>query len=102
MWSRKSSPVATLTRPNPSRSSLARSRVSLLSRVTSAFLLKAHLDRVRVGSQSFHRRQPHTSPAEQLQVPPIQAQEAGALHEGVHAERRPEPGRAGGWKRMVG
>src|ERR1700738_445888 len=95
MWARNASPVATFTRPRPSMSTFARSRVSLLLRVTSAALLKAHLHGVRVRAQPLHRGKPHTSFTQHLEVTAIETQHAGALHEGVHAEGRPEPSRAG-------
>src|ERR1700681_3918996 len=100
MWSRKGSPVATLTRPGPSRSTFARRRVSLLFRVTSALLLKAHLDGVGVRAETFHRRQPYTCLTQHLQVAAVEAQDAGSLHERVHAERRREASRARGGQRV--
>src|SRR5467141_2476019 len=90
MWSRKARPVATLTLPCPSRSTLARSFVSLLLRVTSALLLKAHLNRVRVPAQSLHLSQADCRLAQKLDVVAAQGQHAHLLHESPHAERRCE------------
>src|SRR5450759_5730107 len=101
MWSRKASPVATLTRPLPSRSTFARSRVSLLLRVTSALLLKPHLDRMRVRVQPFHRGQTHACLTQHLQVAAVETQHAGALHERVHSKGRREASRARGGQRVV-
>src|SRR5665213_1667218 len=102
MWSRKASPVATLTLPFPSRSTLARSFVSLLLRVTSAFLLKTHLDRVRVRTQSFHPGQPKGGLLQRVEVAAVKAQHAHLLHERPHAEWRREARSARGRERVVG
>src|SRR5450631_3919158 len=102
MWSRKARPVATLTLPSPSRSIRARSLVSLLLRVTSAFLLKAHLHRVRVRGQSLHVSQAHRGFAQQLEVRAAKGQHAHLLHESSHAERRREARGARGRQRVVG
>src|SRR5712691_2958172 len=109
MWSRNGSPVATLTRPRPSKRTFAVSCVSLLLRTTSADLfphelrgfalssrgplLKAHLHRMCVGSQSFQRREPHCRIAKHLEIAAVQAQDAAALEERVHPKRRRKPSR---------
>src|SRR5260370_32850183 len=103
MWSRKSSPVATLIRPRPSSATRAVSCVSLLLRTASAVrLLKSHLYRMRVRAQSFQRGEPHTRLAKHLEVTAIEAQNACALQERVHAERRCEACRARCRKRVIG
>src|SRR5216684_9421887 len=104
MWSRNGSPVATFTRPPPSSETRALSCVSLLLRLTSPTraLLKSHLHRMRVTAQAFHPREPDRGLAKHLQVAAVQAQQAGPLHERVHAERRGEASRAGRRQRVVG
>src|SRR6202022_694113 len=76
MWSRKARPVVTFTRPRPSSVTRAVSCVSLLLRTTSATLLKAYLDCVRVGSQPFHRGQADDRISQHLEVAAVEAQDA--------------------------
>src|SRR3989442_7711390 len=102
MWSRNARPVATLTRPRPSSATFALKRVSLLLRVTSADLLKTHLDRMRVRAQPLHCCQPHACVAQHLEVAAVEAQHAGSLHECVNAKWGREPSRPGCRKRVVG
>src|SRR5487761_1749354 len=101
MWSRNARPVATLTLPFPSRSTVARNLVSLLLRVTSPFLLKAHLHRVRVRVQSLQPCQPNSRFTQLLHVAAIKAQHARLLHERAHAERRRKARRARSRERVV-
>src|SRR5438270_3794382 len=103
MWSRKGSPVATLTRPPPSSDTRALSCVSLLLRLTSPMraLLKPHLHRVRVAAQAFHPCEPDRGLAQHLQVAAVQAQHAGLLHERMHAEWRGEASRSRRRQRVV-
>src|SRR6267142_4380504 len=102
MWSRNGSPVATLIRPRPARSTFAVSRVSLLLRATSPFLLlKTNLHCVCVCSQAFHLRQPHACIAEHLEVASVEAEHARALHERMDAQGRRESRRARGRQRVV-
>src|SRR6266446_3178059 len=104
MWSTNASPVATLTRPRPSRATVAFSCVSLLLRTTSPILtplFKAHLYSVRVRAQSFHRGQAHARVAKHFQVASVEAQHAAALQEAVDTEWGCEARRARGRERVV-
>src|SRR5882757_1124695 len=101
MWSRNGSPVATLMRPRPARSTFAVNRDSLLLRATSPFLLlKTNLHCVCVCSQAFHLRQPHACIAEHLEVASVEAQDDRALHKRVDAKGRGEPRGARGGQRV--
>src|SRR5260370_4096308 len=102
MWSRNGSPVATLTRPRPSKTTFAVSCVSLLLRATSADLFKANLHRMRVGGQSFQGRQPHRRITKHLEIAAVQAQDAAALEERVHAQRRRKSCRPSGRHGVLG
>src|SRR5258708_19960125 len=86
MWSTNASRVATLTRPRPSRATVAFSCVSLLLRTTSPTLFKAHLNSVRVRAQSFHCRKAHRCVAKHLEIAPVEAQYAAALQEAVDTQ----------------
>src|SRR2546427_3780618 len=102
MWSRNGRPVATWIRPRPLRAIVAASFVSLLLRVTWPFLLlKTNLHRVSVTAQAFERGQAQRGVAERLHVLAAEGEDAGPLDEGVHAERRRVPRRAGGRERVV-
>src|SRR6202011_3714036 len=90
MWSRNARPVATLMRPRPSRATFAASCVSFDFRAPSPALLKAHLDRMRVGAQTFQLRQPNARLAQHLEIAAVEAEDAAALQEGMHAKRRAE------------
>src|SRR5260370_33489145 len=102
MWATNASPVATLTRPRPSRATVAFSCVSLLLRTTSPTLFKAHLNSVRVRAQSFHCRKAHRCVAKHLEIAPVEAQYAAALQEAVDTEWGRETRRARGRERVVG
>src|SRR5712692_9457551 len=102
MWSRNASPVATLTRPRPSRTTFAVSCVSLDLRTTSALLLKPYLNSVSVRAQPFQRRKPHARVTQHLHIAALEAQDARALEERVDAQRRREARRARGRERVVG
>src|SRR2546423_8948200 len=103
MWSRNGRPVATVTRPRPSRATVAMSLVSLLLRVTRAFLLlKANLDRMRMRAQPFEPGQPQRGIAECPHVLASKGQHAGPFEEGVHAERRPPSRGSGGGQGVIG
>src|SRR5207245_7081830 len=90
MWSRNGSPVATLTRPRPSRTTFAVSCVSLLLRTTSAVLLKADFIGVLVRGQPFQGRQAQRRVPKHLVIATVQAQDAAALEKCVHSQWRGE------------
>src|SRR5207249_6758740 len=102
MWSRNGRPVETWIRPRPVRATVAASFVSLLLRVTCAFLLlKTNLHRVSVTAQTFERGQAQRGVAERLHVLAAEGKDVGPLDEGVDAERRRVPCRARGRDRVV-
>src|SRR5437868_1463831 len=103
MWSRNGSPVETVIRPRPPSVTLAESWVSLVFRVTAAFLLlKPHLDRVGVRAQALQLREPHACFAERFQIAPVQAEDARALEKGVDSKRRGKPRGARRRQRVIG
>src|SRR5260370_38407419 len=93
MWSTNASPVATLTRPRPSRATAAFNWVSLLLRTISPVLFKSHHARVRARAQAFHRRQAPASVAEHPEVASLEAQHAGWLQEPTNAKSPTQPPR---------
>src|SRR5712692_7259437 len=102
MWSTNASPVATLTRPRPSSATVAFSWVSLLLRMSSPPLFKAHLYSVGVRAQSFHRGEAQASVAKHLEIASVEAQHAAVLEEAVDTEGRSETRRSERRERVIG
>src|SRR5690348_16532251 len=102
MWSRNGRPVATWMRPRPPIWTFAVSCVSLLLRVTDAFLLKPNLHGMGMRAQPFEVGQSHGSVAKLFEIAALNTKDARPFQERVHAERRGKTRSAAGRQGVVG